>query len=166
MIKNKTKVKLNLKPIYNKDSKVLILGSMPSVISREKEFYYYNKNNRFWKILNILFNKTLITKEEKTNFLLNKHIALYDIIQECYITNSSDSSITCIKLTNIEKIINNSKIKYIFCLGRLTYNLYNKNFTYLNLNYYYLPSPSSANASYSLEKLIIEYNIIKEKLDN
>lgn len=161
---NINKVKLNLKPIYNKNSKILILGSMPSIISRNNKFYYANKNNRFWKIINNLFNTSLINTKEKIEFLITNNIAIYDIIEECEIKNSSDSSIKNIKLTDIEKIIKNSNIKCVFCLGKLTYKLYNKNFKYLNINYYYLPSPSSANASYSLEKLIKKYKIIKEKL--
>ena len=163
---NKTKVTLNLKPLYNKYSKILILGSMPSITSRNNNFYYANKYNRFWKIINNLFNTNLTTNIEKINYLLNKNIALYDIIKECTITNSSDSTISNIKLTNIETIIKNTNIKHVFCLGKLTYKLFNKYFSYLNIPYTYLPSPSSANASYSLDKLIEIYSIIKEKLDN
>ncbi len=65
---NKTKVTLNLNPIYNKNSKILVLGSMPSITSRKNNFYYANKNNRFWKIINILFNTNLNTKIEKKTF--------------------------------------------------------------------------------------------------
>jgi len=153
-----------LKPIYNKNSRILILGSIPSIKSRENNFYYANKQNRFWNIINILFNENLVTNKEKTNFLLNNNIALYDCIKECIITNSSDSSIKVLKLNDIETIINNSNIKYIFLTGKTAYNIYKKYFTYLNIDFYYLPSPSSANASYSLEKLVNEYKIIKEKL--
>ena len=163
---NKTKVILNLKPIYNKESKILILGSMPSIISRNNNFYYANKNNRFWKIINNLFKTNLNTSIEKTDFLINNNIALYDIIKECMIINSNDSTISNIKLTNIKNIIKNSKIKHVFCLGTLTYKLYKNNFSYLNIPFYYLPSPSSRNANYSLKKLINMYSIIKEKLNS
>ena len=158
-------VKHTLKPIYNKHSKILILGSIPSIKSRENNFYYANKQNRFWCIINILFNQNLITNKEKEKFLLNNNIALFDVIQECDINGSSDSSIKNIKVNNIEKIINESKIKYIFLTGKTAYNLYKKYFNNLNIEYYYLPSPSSANASYSLNILVKEYSIIKEKLD-
>jgi len=159
------KVKHTLKPIYNKDSYILILGSIPSITSRKKDFYYSHKQNRFWKIINILFNTNLNTKEEKKEFLLNNNIALYDIIKECTINNSSDSSIKNIKIMNLLPILNNSKIKYIFCEGRLSYNLFQKHYSNLPVEFFYLPSTSSANASYNLDKLLNIYNIIKEKLD-
>lgn len=160
------KVKHTLKPIYNEQSKVLILGSMPSIISRENNFYYAHKTNRFWKILSILFNTKLKTNTDKENFLLNNNIAIFDMIEECDITSSSDSNIKNIKINNLKPIIKNSNIKYIFCTGKLSYNLYQKYYKDLNLECFYLPSPSSANATYSLERLLSEYKIIKEKLDN
>ena len=160
------KVKHTLKPIYNELSKVLILGSMPSAISRENNFYYAHKTNRFWKILSILFNTELKTNTDKENFLLNNNIAIFDMIKECDINGSSDSSIKNIKINNLIPIIKKSNIKYIFCTGKLSYNLYQKYYKDLNLECVYLPSPSSANATYSLEKLLNEYKIIKEKLDN
>ena len=160
------KVKHTLKPIYNKFSKVLILGSMPSIISRENNFYYAHKTNRFWAILDILFNTELKTNTDKENFLLNNNIAIFDMIKECDINGSSDSSIKNIKINNLKPIIKNSKIKYIFCTGKLSYNLYKKYYKDLNLECFCLPSPSSANAAYSLERLLSEYKIIKEKLDN
>ena len=160
------KVKHTLKPIYNEQSKVLILGSMPSIISRENNFYYAHKTNRFWKILSILFNTKLKTNTDKENFLLNNNIAIFDMIEECDITGSSDSSVKNIKVNNLIPIIKKSNIKYIFCTGKLSYNLYQKYYKDLNLECFYLPSPSSANATYSLERLLSEYKIIKEKLDN
>lgn len=160
------KVKHTLKPIYNKFSKILILGSMPSTISRKNNFYYAHKTNRFWKILSILFNTELKTNNDKENFLLNNKIAIFDMIEECDINGSGDSSIKNIKVNNLIPIIKNSNIKYIFCTGKLSYNLYQKYYKDLNLECFYLPSPSSANATYSLERLLNEYKIIKEKLDN
>lgn len=159
------KVHHTLKPIYNENSYILILGSIPSVTSRKKNFYYSHKSNRFWKIINILFNQNLITIEDKIDFLINNNIALYDMIKECEISGSSDSSIKNIKINNLIPIINNSKIKYIFCEGKLAYNLYKKYYDNLNLECIYLPSTSSANARYSFEKLIDIYKIIKIKLN-
>ena len=160
------KVKHTIKPIYNKFSKILILGSIPSTISRETNFYYAHKTNRFWPILSILFNTELKTNTDKENFLLNNNIAIFDMIKECDINGSSDSSVKNIKVNNLIPIIKKSNIKYIFCTGKLSYNLYQKYYKDLNLECFYLPSPSSANATYSLEKLLNEYKIIKEKLDN
>ena len=88
------------------------------------------------------------------------------MIKKCDINGSSDSSIKNIKINNLIPIIKNSKIKYIFCTGKLAYNLYQKYYKDLNLECVYLPSPSRANATNSLEKLLNEYKIIKEKLDN
>ncbi len=159
------KAKHNLKPIYNEKTKILILGSLPSIKSREEKFYYANKSNRFWQIINILFNVNLITKEEKIEFLLKNKIGLFDLIKECDIDGSSDSSIKNIKLNDIEIIVKNSNIKYIFLTGKKAYTLYEKNFSHLNVKYFYLPSPSSANAQYSIEKLIKEYSIIKNSIN-
>lgn len=159
------KVTHTLKPIYNSKSKVLFLGSIPSITSRNNNFYYAHKQNRFWKIMSILFKEELNSNEQKKEFLLKNNIALYDIIDECEINKSSDSSIKNIKINNIENIINKSKIKYVFCDGKLTYNLFKKYYDYLNIEYFYLPSTSSANANYSLEKLLDIYKIIKEKLE-
>ena len=126
-------VKHSISPIYNKDSKVLILGSIPSIISRKNNFFYANKQNRFGKVMSIIF----------------------DI--EC----SSDSSIKNVKVNDIKSIVKCSNIKYVFCTGKTSFKLYNKYFSYLNVKCFLLPSPSSANATYSLERLVNEYKIIK-----
>ncbi len=154
-----------LKPIYNNKSKILILGSFPSVMSRENNFYYANPTNRFWKIFENLFNTKLSSKEDKISFLLNNNIALYDVIASCSIHKSSDSSITNIVPNDISIIINNSNVKYIFVNGKKALELYNKYLLKeLKIEGIYLPSTSSANATYSLEKLIKEYSIILDYL--
>lgn len=154
----------NIKPIFDKNSKILILGSMPSISSRECKFYYANKYNRFWKIIESLFNISLKNNEDKIKFLLDNNIAIFDMIKECDIVGSSDSSIKDIVLNDIEYIVKNSSIKYIFCTGKTSYNLFIKNFSYLNIKCFCLPSPSSANARYSFDNLLEEYNIIKKCL--
>lgn len=148
-----------LKPIFNKDSKILILGSMPSKVSREKDFYYAHPQNRFWPIMEKLFNTTLPDKEAKVNFLLSNNIALWDVYREVEIDGSSDTSIKNEKLNDINLIIKNSNIKAIFCTGKKAYEGLIKN-TKINIPINYLPSPSSANATFSLEMLIKNYNII------
>ncbi len=159
------KVINNLKPIYDKNSEVLILGSMPSIISRENNFYYFNKTNRFWCILERLFNVKLNDIDEKINFLLKNHIALWDTIYSCEIKGSSDSSISNVKVNNIKKLLNESNITTIFATGKKSLEIYNK---YLKDNIkieaIYLPSPSSANATFSLDRLILEYKILKKYL--
>lgn len=156
-----------LQPIYDKDSKILILGSFPSEISRSNNFYYANPYNRFWKVLEALFNTNLSFNEERILFLHNNRIALWDVIYSCEIYKSSDSSIRNVIPNDIGSIINNSKIKYILVTGKIALKYYNK-YVYkdLNIKAIYLPSTSSANAAYSFERLVNEYRIILNYLDN
>ncbi len=100
-----------LKPIYNKESKILILGSFPSVKSRENNFYYAHSQNQFWPIMSDLFKETINNKEE---FLLNHHIALFDVIKSCDIKGSSDQTIKNVKVNDIKSIIDKTHIKYIY----------------------------------------------------
>lgn len=157
------KVYHELKPIYNKNSKILILGSMPSKISRDNNFYYANKTNRFWPVMSILFNKNLNTNLEKKQFLIENNIALWDVIASCDINGSSDSSIKNIKVNNINKILKETEIKYIFCTGLKAYTIFKKHFK-IDIPVIYLPSPSSANASLNINDLIKIYNVIKTSL--
>ena len=157
------KINHPLKPIYNKSSKILILGSMPSKKSRELNFYYANPTNRFWKILEIIFKTTLNTQEEKETFLLNNYIALFDVFKSVDIIASNDASIKNYKLNNLTDILNDSNIKAIFITGKTAYNAFIKHYN-LNIPIIYLPSPSSANATYSLKKLVEHYKIILEFL--
>ena len=152
-----------LSPIYNENSKILILGSIPSVKSREVGFYYAHPSNRFWKILENLFNEELLTPKEKTEFLLKKHIALWDVFKSCDIHASSDASIKNYELNDIDLIIKSSPIKAIFCTGKTAYNNLIKNYN-TTIPIISLPSPSSANATWSIEKLTKEYSIILEYL--
>ena len=149
-----------LKPIYNKNSKILVLGSFPSIISREENFYYANKQNRFWKIFEIIFNIELNSLNAKVNFLLKNKIALWDVVYSCEIKKSSDSTIKNVTPNNIDKIIKVSNIKHIFITSKTAYNYYNKFFEDIDVKVTYLPSPSSANANYSLDKLVEIYKII------
>lgn len=151
----------NLKPIFNEKSKILIMGSMPSVISRKENFYYANKNNRFWKILEELFLVKLVNNEDKINFLLDNHIALWDVFKSVDIVGSSDSSIKNPILNDFNIILNRAHINAIFCTGKAAYNGLINNCK-LDILIFYLPSPSSANASFSLNRLVNEYKIIKK----
>ncbi|MDD2409562.1 MAG: DNA-deoxyinosine glycosylase [Bacilli bacterium] len=152
-------------PIYNKNSKILILGTIPSIVSRNKNFYYSHPNNRFWKIMEHLFKSNLISIQDKINFLLNNNIALWDTIKECEIYKSQDSSIKNVKINDIKSILDKTNIKKIYVTGMTAFKIYNKyikNTT--NIDAIYLPCPSSANASYSLDKLITIYTIILNNL--
>ena len=151
-----------INPIFNSESKVLILGSFPSVKSRKENFYYAHPQNRFWKIMECLFNGNI---NDKRQFLLDKKIALWDTIKECTIEGSSDSSIINVIPNNINYILRYANIKCIFTIGNKSYELYNKYiYSTTNIKALKLSSPSPANAKMSLEKLVNEYKIILEYL--
>lgn len=147
-------------PIYNSDSKILILGSFPSVKSRINEFFYGNPQNRFWKIISKVTNNLLPTNiSEKKALLLTNHIALWDVVKTCDIKGSKDTSIRNIIPNDLSIILNQSSIKTIFANGNMAYNLYDKYSKNLySMNIIKLPSTSPANASYNFEKLFEIWN--------
>lgn len=116
----------SFEPIFDKNSKVLILGTVPSITSREKNFYYSHASNRFWKIFENLFNVKLNTVEEKINFLLKNNIALWGTIKECDIEGSKDSSIRNVHVNDINSILKLTNIKTIYVTGKVALNIYNK----------------------------------------
>ncbi|MGN1405945.1 MAG: DNA-deoxyinosine glycosylase [Erysipelotrichaceae bacterium] len=146
-------------PVFNEESRILILGSFPSVKSREINFYYGHPRNRFWPLMSILFNEEIIDKKE---FLLRHHIALFDVIESCDIDGSSDSSIRNVKPNDLSKILYSSKIETIFLNGSKSCELYKKYCKdKYNIEYIKLPSTSPANATYSIDKLLKEWQIIR-----
>lgn len=151
------------KPVLDSNSKILILGSFPSVKSREINFYYGHPQNRFWKILENIYNEKIDNNiEKKKEFLLKNNIALWDTIKSCEITGSSDSSIRNAIPNDIENLIHTTNIKTIFCNGNTSYKLFMKYFKdKINLPIICLPSSSPANAKFSLESLT---KIWKEKI--
>lgn len=148
-----------IKPFYNKDSKVLILGSFPSIKSREAGFYYAHPQNRFWKVLSIIFDEPIENKQE---FLKKNHIALFDVCASCEIKGSSDASIKEVVPNDISEILNSSEIKIIFLNGKTAANLYKKYMQDIKISSVVLPSTSPANATFNLAKLVKEYQVIKE----
>ena len=163
------KVKHTLKPIYDESSKVLILGSLPSVKSREIGFYYGHPKNRFWSTLEKVFEEKIgNTKEEKINFLKKHHIALFDVVKECDISSSSDASIKNVIPNNLKPILKNSNIKTIFTTGTKAHELYKKYiYPKTKIEDITLPSTSPANCKKGIEELLTkEYRKIKEKLDS
>lgn len=143
-------------PIFSSTSKVLILGSLPSVASREQAFYYGHPRNRFWKVLAEIFQDEVpISVDQKKNFLLKHHIALWDVIAKCKIQGSSDSSIKEATPNDLSLIFRQAPIERVLCNGTTAYKLYHQfqePLTHLQAEC--LPSTSPANASWSLEKLI------------
>lgn len=151
---------------YQEDSKVLILGSIPSVKSRELGFYYMHPQNRFWKVISMVFNEKLPeTIETKKEFLKRNKIALWDVIKECEIKASSDSSITNVIPNDIKSLLNKTDIKTIYVTGKKALELYQKYiYPITNIEAIYLPSTSPANAVLTLDNLVEKYRIIKENL--
>lgn len=148
-------------PVFDENSKILILGSFPSVKSREVEFFYGHKQNRFWKVLATLLNEKIPeTIAEKKQLLLTHNIALWDVIKSCTITGSSDSSIKNVVPNDLESILQTAKILQIFTNGSTADRLYKKNiFPVTKLTAIKLPSTSPANAAFTLDKLLQEWNV-------
>ncbi len=135
--------------IYNENSKVLILGSFPSVKSREINFYYGNKQNRFWKMLCGYFQREIpATNEEKRAFLLSNGIALWDIATACDVDGSSDSSIKNVEIADLTAIFERAKLQLILLNGTLAYNLFEAHYADCGITYKKMPSTSPANPRY------------------
>lgn len=153
----------NIPPEYDGNSKILILGSFPSVKSREQEFFYGHGKNRFWKVISAVFcDKEPLSIEDKKAFLQKHKIALWDVIKSCEITGSADSSIKNVCPNDLRLILNNSAVNKIFINGKTAYKYYKKfNENIYNIQAICLPSTSPANAKASLNLLIKEWSIIK-----
>lgn len=142
-------------PLYDGESRILILGSFPSVKSREGQYFYHHPQNRFWKVLAaVLGEETPATIEEKGAMLHRNHIALWDVIASCEIVGSSDSSIRNVVPNDLSPIFAAAPIQAVFCNGGTSYNYYKK-YTRAATGFeaIKLPSTSPANASWSLERL-------------
>jgi len=143
-------------PVYDGTSKLLILGSFPSVKSREQGFYYGHPQNRFWRVIATLCGAPVPqTIEEKKTMLLKHHIAVWDVIDSCDIIGSSDSSIRNVVPADIAGLLKKTKIERIFANGKTAGNLYEKYCReQTGMKIAVLPSTSPANAAFSLEKLV------------
>ena len=149
-----------LDAIYDEHSRVLILGSFPSVISRQNKMYYANKTNRFWAVMEALFNVEIT---DYALFCHQHHIAMWDVIHSCTIEGSSDSSIKNVKTNDIAGLVHKTNIQLIVTTGKKAAVLYNQYF-HLDIPHISLPSTSAANAKMRLEQLVNEYQKIKEVL--
>ncbi len=150
-------------PVFDENSKILILGSFPSVKSRETRFFYGHPQNRFWKTLAAVLNAECPSAvDEKKDFLLSHKIAVWDVIKSCEISGSADSSIRNAEPNDLARIFGAADIKAVFANGGTAYRLYKKyNPAPDALR---LPSTSPANAAFSLERLIGEWKIILKYL--
>lgn len=160
----KESVKQGFKAIIDSNSTILILGSIPSIKSREYNFYYMHKQNRFWRVLANIFDNEFLSMDilVKERILKKYNIALYDVIESCDIIGSSDVSISNVQAANIYKLIEKTKIDTIYLNGKKAYSLFVKYNKELTDKAIYLPSTSPANARYSLEKLLDKWLIIKK----
>lgn len=142
-------------PVYNAESQVLVLGSLPSVKSREQGFYYGHPRNRFWKVVAaVLGIPEPLSIEEKKRMLLAGHVAVYDVVRACEIIGSSDSSIRNVIPADIESIVTHAPIQAVFTNGKTAGRLYKKyQAEHIDLPMIELPSTSPANAAFSLERL-------------
>ena len=165
MNKNPKRIIHPIPPVYDENSEILILGSFPSVKSREQGFFYGHPQNRFWKVTAAVFEEEVpVSIEEKRAFLLRNHIALWDVIESCEIEGSADSSIKNVKVNDLTKILKNSSISLLFVNGKKAENLYNKYvFPILGIKCIPLPSTSPANAAWNLDKLIDSWKVIRKE---
>ncbi len=139
-------------------AEILILGSFPSVKSREREFFYAHPQNRFWKTLAYSFGEDEPKDtEEKKSFLERRGIALYDVIESCEISGSSDSSIKNVLPADIKNICKKARIEKIILNGKTAGKYFEKYFSDIDIPHVTLPSTSPANAAWSLEELIKEW---------
>jgi hypoxanthine-DNA glycosylase len=150
-------------PVYDENSRILILGSFPSAKSREEMFFYGHPQNRFWRVIAAVFGaETPQTAEEKRIFLLSHGVALWDVLASCEIEGSADSSIKKAVPNDLSRILSEAKIERIFVNGKTAEKYYNKYMKKtLGKEAVCLPSTSPANAAWSVEKLFEAWSVIK-----
>ena len=151
-------------PLFDQNSKKLILGSFPSIKSREAMFFYGHPQNRFWRLIAMIYGEDApLSTEEKSKLILKHNLALWDSIKTCTITGSADSSVKDVVPNDLSVILNGSRVTEIYCNGALSYKMYMKYiFPTTQTEAVKLPSTSPANAAYSIERLYESWKIIKE----
>ena len=152
-------------PLFSPDSRILILGSFPSVKSREQNFFYGHPQNRFWKVIAAVYGeKVPLSVPEKKALILDHGLALWDSIASCVITGSSDASIRDVRPNDLRIILDSCSIERIYCNGRKSHEMYER---YIlpetGREAGCLPSTSPANAQWSLEKLVGAWSVLKEQ---
>lgn len=150
-------------PLYDEHSRILILGSFPSVQSRERLFFYGHPQNRFWRVSAAVFRSPVPTSiEEKRAFLLSHHIALWDVLGACDITGSADSSIKNATVNDLSPILSHAPIERIFVNGQTAKKYYDR-YTRVQtgVEAIVLPSTSPANAAWSVERLVEAWSVLR-----
>lgn len=152
-----------IEPVFDENSRILVLGSFPSVKSREQMFFYGHPQNRFWRVVSAVFECAVPkTVEEKRSLLLDKGIALWDVISSCDIEGSSDSSIKNVVPNDLTKIFKRANIKKIFVNGKTAEKYYNKYIkNVIKKEAVCLPSTSPANAAWSFDRLVRAWSVIR-----
>lgn len=136
-------------PFFTPDSEVLILGSFPSVKSRQVQFYYGNRQNRFWKMLFGFFGEEVRERpEEKKAFLARRHVALWDIVAACEIDGSSDATIRRCQTADLARVLSAAPVRRILLNGRAAYDIFCASYAGLGVPYVRMPSTSPANPRY------------------
>ena len=158
----RTRVTHEFPAVYDRDSRVLLLGSIPSPKSREVGFYYGHPQNRFWKVLAAVLGETIPeTIPQKKAMLKRHHIALWDVLESCTIVGASDTSIEDAVPNKIAALVARSKVTRIFCTGATAHKLYQKYCAAdVGIDAVKLPSTSPANCAISLERLVDAYRDI------
>ncbi len=152
-------------PVYDSSSRILILGSFPSVKSREAMFFYGHPQNRFWKVVAAIYEEPVpMTIPDRRAFLLRNHIAAWDVIASCRIEGSSDASIRDVTANNLSPILENAPIRRIFVNGRTAEKMYQK-YTepVTGRPCIRLPSTSPANAAWNMERLVAAWSTIRNE---
>lgn len=151
------------RPVWDERCTVLILGSHPSVKSKENGFYYMHPQNRFWRVMSALFDADFVgaDKDEKARLLLVRHVALYDVVERCAIVGSADATIREVRPTDLEALVEGAPIRRVFLNGRTAYDLFVRHFPQYVDKATLLPSTSPANARWRLDDLVAAWQIIK-----
>ncbi|MBQ6383613.1 MAG: DNA-deoxyinosine glycosylase [Clostridia bacterium] len=152
-------------PLFSENSRILILGSFPSVKSREQHFFYGHPQNRFWKVIAAVFDREVpVTIQQKKELILSQRLALWDSIGSCVITGSSDASIREVRPNDLSIILAHAPVHRIYCNGKKSLEIYQKYIEpQTGRKAGCLPSTSPANAQWTLERLVAAWSVIKEE---
>lgn len=156
-----------LPPIFDKQSRVLLLGTMPSPLSRELGFHYANPRNRFWPVIAALWQEEKpSTDAERRDFCRRHRLAIDDVLASCHISGAADSTITDAVPNDLHRICDCASIQKVFCTGATATHLYRKLIEpSLGLPCVQLPSTSPANARMRLADLIVAWEPVRIAAD-